>query len=80
MSSGNAEEKPEPHPGTESSAPGWAGVVSLFEGKKTYLVTAAAAIYVFGSSLGWWPLDDRILALLGFGGIAALRQSILLKK
>lgn len=46
------------------------------DGRKTYLLTALGALYVFGSTLGWWPCDERVLALLGFGGMAALRNSV----
>lgn len=46
------------------------------DGRKTYLLAAVAAAYVIGSTLGWWPCDDRVLALLGFGGMAALRQGV----
>lgn len=47
------------------------------KGKKTYITTVIGAIVV----VLWWlniidsDLADKILILLGFGGIAALRAS-----
>lgn len=51
-------------------------ILKVLEGRKTYIVAAAAVAYVFGSTVGWWPLDDRILTLLGFGGLASLRSAV----
>lgn len=49
---------------------------SKLEGKKTYLLAAAAIVYLFGGSMGWWPVDERVLGILGFGGLASLRAGI----
>lgn len=46
------------------------------KGKRTYILAALAAIYVFGGDQGWWRVSDAVLYLLGFGGIAALRAGI----
>lgn len=48
----------------------------LIDGHKTYLISVVAAAYLFGGTLNWWPVDERILGLLGFGGLAALRGGI----
>lgn len=51
-------------------------LLSLLEGKKTYIVALLAAGYIFGGTLNWWPVDERILTLLGFGGLASLRSAV----
>lgn len=73
---------PDPLPGNSDTAadaghpsrvggPSWA---QWLDGRKTYLIACVGALYVFGSTLGWWPLDERVMAILGFGGLAALRK------
>ena len=51
-------------------------LLTLLEGKKTYVVAIIAAAYLFGGTLNWWPVDERIMGILGFGGLAALRSGI----
>lgn len=51
-------------------------VLDWLDGRKTYLIATAGAVYLFGSTVGWWPCDDRLLGLLGFGGLAALRRGL----
>ncbi len=48
----------------------------LLAGKKTYLLALAAILYLLGAHLGWWPLDDKILDALGFGGLITLRAAV----
>ena len=49
-------------------------LLTLLEGKKTYVISTIAFLYVFGSSLKWWPLDPMILTILGFGGLVTARM------
>jgi len=51
-------------------------IIQLLEGRKTYIVSALAIIYLIGSDLGWWPRNNEVLAILGFGGLAALRAGV----
>lgn len=51
-------------------------VATYLEGKKTYLVAATAAIYLFGASMGWWPEEKRILEIFAVLGLASLRASV----
>src|SRR6266446_1183465 len=51
-------------------------VQQLLAGKKTYLLALAAILYLLGAHLGWWPLDDKILDALGFGGLITLRAGV----
>jgi hypothetical protein len=51
-------------------------VLEWLDGRKTYLIALIGVLYVFGSTLGWWPCDERVLGLLGFGGLAALRKGV----
>ena len=51
-------------------------LLDWLDGRKTYLIAMVGVVYVFGSTVGWWPCDERVLGLLGFGGIAALRKGI----
>ncbi len=48
----------------------------LLAGKKTYLLALAAIVYLLGAHLGWWPLDDKLLDALGFGGLITLRAAV----
>lgn len=50
--------------------------MSWFDGKKTYLVAAVALIYLVGSDLGWWPLNQEVLGILGALGLASLRAGV----
>lgn len=50
--------------------------LSLVDGWKTYIVVAAAVVYLVGADIGWWPYNEQVLALFGFGGVAALRHSV----
>lgn len=51
-------------------------ILDWLDGRKTYLVAVAAAIYLIGGDIGWWPQNDQVLTLLGFGGLAALRAGM----
>lgn len=51
-------------------------LLTFLEGKKTYVVAAIAVLYLFGGDQGWWKLNESILGILGFGGLAALRSGI----
>jgi hypothetical protein len=69
--------------GTNIPAPPPAGatsrvreILSLVDGLKTYVVVIAAVVYLIGSDCGWWAYNEQVLALFGFGGIAALRNSV----
>lgn len=81
----NSASAPVPLPGAAATPAAAAGhpsrvggvrFLDWLDGRKTYLLTVLGALYVFGSTLGWWPCDDRVLAVLGFGGLAALRNSV----
>ena len=54
------------------------GRVKMLEGKKTYLVAAGGALVAFALMLGWIEreLAEALWGLLGFGGLAALRQGV----
>lgn len=45
-------------------------------GKKTYLVAALGILYIFGGDQGWWVVNPSLLAVLGFGGMATMRQGV----
>jgi len=65
--------------GTQSSAapPGfWAGLARFLEGRKTYLIAIVAGVYLFGGDQGWWVVNESLLGILGFGGLATLRRGI----
>ncbi len=51
-------------------------LLQLIDGRKTYIVTGLAVAYLFGASVGWWTVDERILGILGFGGLASLRSAV----
>ena len=51
-------------------------ILDALKGKRTYILAAAAILYVFGGDQGWWRVSDAVLFLLGFGGMAALRAGI----
>src|SRR5260370_9942809 len=51
-------------------------IQQLLDAKKTYLVAAAAILYLTGAVLGWGNFDSVILAALGFGGLITLRAGI----
>jgi hypothetical protein len=50
--------------------------LNWLRGKRTYVLAAVAILYIFGGDQGWWLVSDQVLALLGFGGLAALRAGI----
>lgn len=45
-------------------------------GNRTYLTAGVAGAYLLGAKLGWWPLEQEVIA--AFGALAAvfLRASI----
>lgn len=50
---------------------------SWLQGKRTYILTACGASVVALAWAGWIDIEtaNKILALLGFGAVAALRAS-----
>lgn len=46
------------------------------DGKKTYVVVAGVVAYVIGGDLGWWPVNESILALFGAAGLGSLRSAV----
>jgi hypothetical protein len=59
---------------TPPATPGrWESVWTFLEGKKTYLVAILGGLYLFGGDQGWWQVNEALLGILGFGGLAALR-------
>lgn len=51
-------------------------LLTLIEGRKTYIVVTLAVIYLFGGDQGWWKINESILGILGFGGLASLRSAV----
>lgn len=51
-------------------------LLQLIEGRKTYIVAGLAILYLFGGDQGWWIINEHIMGILGFGGLAALRSGI----
>lgn len=51
-------------------------LLDWFDGRKTYFVALIAVVYLIGADVGWWPLNETILALFGFGGLASLRAGL----
>ena len=49
---------------------------NLVDGRKTYIVSGLAVAYLFGGGVGWWTVDERIMGILGFGGLASLRSAV----
>lgn len=45
-------------------------------GRKTYGIAAIGILYIVGCWAGWWEYDERVLAALGLGGLAALRAGV----
>jgi hypothetical protein len=50
--------------------------IEFLKGKKTYFVAAIALLYVAGSYLGFWELDEKFLVGLGAGGLMTLRAGM----
>ena len=49
---------------------------NFLQGKRTYLAALIAVLYLIGVWAGLWAFDEKVLALLGFGGLAALRSAM----
>jgi membrane protein required for beta-lactamase induction len=47
-------------------------------GKKTYIIALLGGLTVVAWLLGWIPTDlaEKLLALLGFGGVLSLRAAV----
>lgn len=45
-------------------------------GNRTYLIVLVAIGYLAGIKLGYWPVDEQIVAGLGFAAVAFLRAGI----
>lgn len=50
--------------------------IEFLKGKKTYFTVAIAALYLTGVYLGFWPWDERVIAVLGLSSVAFLRAAI----
>jgi len=50
--------------------------MTFLQGKKTYFTVALAILYVGGAYLGFWDMQDKVLADLGLGALAFLRAGI----
>jgi len=48
----------------------------FLQGKKTYLIAAAAAVLLFGEMAGMWTVPVEVWGFLGVGGAASLRAGI----
>lgn len=35
-------------------------IIGWLQGKKSYIVAAAAAIFNFGLAVGWWTVDNQV--------------------
>ena len=51
-------------------------LLAALEGRKTYVLAIVALIYLFGGDQGWWKVNEVILGMLGFGGLATLRAAV----
>lgn len=51
-------------------------IIAFLQGKKTYFTVAIAVLYIGGAYLGFWDLQDEILAVFGLGALAFLRAGI----
>lgn len=51
-------------------------LINWFKGKRTYLIAIATAVYGLGIASGWWQHSVAVDAILGGGGLAALRAGI----
>lgn len=51
-------------------------LLTFLEGKKTYVIAALAVLYLFGGDQGWWIINENIMGILGFGGLASLRSAV----
>ena len=51
-------------------------LITLLQGKKTYFTVAIAILYVGGAYLGFWELNDEVLAVFGLSALAFLRAGI----
>lgn len=54
----------------------FATIKDTLDGKKTYLLVVTGVVYIVGSDLGWWPLNEHVLALLGLGSAATIRAGV----
>lgn len=51
-------------------------LITLLRGKRTYFVAIIGLLYVSGYLLGFWELNDGVLAAFGLGGLAFLRAGV----
>jgi len=51
-------------------------LATFLDGRKTYIVAAGAILYLVGADAGCWEYNDQVLAICGFGGLAALRKGL----
>jgi hypothetical protein len=51
-------------------------LLASLQGKKTYVIAAAAIVYVLGGEQGWWTVNEQLLVIAGFGGLATFRSGV----
>lgn len=51
-------------------------LLSNLKGKRTYYVVTLGVLYVLGALLGFYELDEKILAVFGLGGLGFLRAAL----
>ena len=51
-------------------------ISEFLKGKKTYLSALVGGLYLVGCLLKYWEFDEKILAAIGFSGLAFLRAGV----
>ena len=51
-------------------------LLTLFSGKRTYIVVALGLLYVFGGDQGWWKVRTEITTAVTLAAIAFLRAGV----
>ena len=46
------------------------------KGARTYIVAVIAIAYFIGADLGWYPLNEAVIGILGSLGVAFLRAGV----
>jgi len=51
-------------------------IMTAFQGKKTFLLSAVAVASLFCEMNGWWAAPKEWYMMLGFGGMASVRAGM----
>ena len=51
-------------------------IMTAFQGKKTFMLSAVAVASLFCEMNGWWAAPIEWYMMLGFGGMASVRAGM----